>query len=33
MGFLKKILFGKWAVFGPKMAHPDKSGLALRIVF
>ena len=28
----KKIVHDKWAILDPKMAHPHKSGLALRIV-
>ena len=31
MIFQKKILWGKWTILGPKMAHPHNSGSALRI--
>ena len=32
--FSKKILvWSKWAILGPKITHPHKSGLALRIYF
>ena len=31
MIFQKKILWGRWTILGPKMAHPHNSGSALRI--
>ena len=28
----KKIVCGKWTIFGPKMVHPHNSGLAPKIL-
>ena len=30
--FLKKFLFGKWTILGPKIVHPHNSGSAGRIL-
>ena len=32
MIFQEKFVWGKWTILGPKMVHPDNSGLAVRIL-
>ena len=31
--FEKKLVWGKWTILGPKMAHPHNFGSAVRIFF